>query len=282
MTWFIRPLLPPLYCASSRYSHRVRPFGEAFYETEGKRHRSPGELAVKLQHDFADVVFAMIARGGLQFLGRDPSFPESLVDARKRSAFNAQMIDHPSSGDAVQVKSHRHARKSRGIGLNSDTIGLGSRDVSPSAFSSLTGPWNSCGTPRVTSERERNVRRVRSILKGDALRIHHRLRQGGGGTGAPCRSQKYAGRGSPKRRRFCEFVVDSACCHVSQSFLTLLPVCFLAKSPPHMSDIFECSRSNEGGSGQHDRSWWATIVFLHPRQDMKDSSESFPSGRELV
>ena len=88
----VEPSLPPLYCASPHYSHRLRPCGEAFYETVGRRHRPPGELAVLHQHDFADVVFAMIGRGGLQILGRDPSFPESLVDARKRFALNTQMI----------------------------------------------------------------------------------------------------------------------------------------------------------------------------------------------
>ena len=59
---------------------------------------------------------------------------------------------------------------------------------------------------------------------------------------------------APKKRHSHEFVVKSACCHVLQSILTLLLVCFFAVSTPHKSDVFESSDANEDGTGQHDRS----------------------------
>jgi len=76
-------------------------FGDAFRDTHSKPHRSSKELAEILVRDFPDVEYAADA-DGVQIVGSQPRFPETLREARRRFQFKAQTI---IGAAATQLKS---------------------------------------------------------------------------------------------------------------------------------------------------------------------------------
>jgi broad specificity phosphatase PhoE len=76
-------------------------FGEGFRDVQSNPHRSPKELAEILRRDFPDVKYSVDA-DGVQMVGSEPPFPETLKQARRRFQFKAQLI---IGAAATQVKS---------------------------------------------------------------------------------------------------------------------------------------------------------------------------------
>jgi len=229
--------------------------GEAFRDAEGKHHRSPGELAELLEHDFPDVEFAMNGRGGLQMLGRDPSFPETLVEAMKRFAFKAQTIIRAAGTQlrSVIIVTHGDAVASISSLMQMAWCLV---DIPPSAFFIADRSLEVMRSSSRRRLREGTVyggrapswsvmlsEHIKCDIKEEAVQKRR----------ADLRSMLHDGN-LPKRLHSNDFVVDSACCHVLQSIHTLLPDSIFPKSPPHKSDVFDSSDSNEDGTGQHGRS----------------------------
>jgi len=229
--------------------------GEAFRDAEGKHHRSPGELAELLEHDFPDVEFAMNGRGGLQMLGRDPSFPETLVEARKRFAFKAQTIIRAAGTQlrSVIIVTHGDAVASISSLMQMAWCLV---DIPPSAFFIADRSLEVMRSSSRRRLREGTVYGGRapswSVMLSDNIKCDIK-EEAVQKRRADLRSMLHDAN-LPKRLHSNDFVVDSACCHVLQS-IRFLSETATSRSTSCDSNVL-CSSvdSDDDGTGQHGRS----------------------------
>jgi hypothetical protein len=193
-------------------------------DAKGKHHRSPEELADMLQDDFPDVEFAMNGMGGLLVVGKDPSFPESLADARRRFAFKAQTIARAAARQLKSVIIVTHGDAVASI-VSMMHMAWCLRDIPPSAFFIAD---RSLGVMRSSSRRRLRDNTVYggrapswSVTLSEHIKcdVKEELVQKRRGD----LRKMLDDAALPRRLHSNDFVVDSACCHLLQSIGEPLP-----------------------------------------------------------